>query len=175
MKLLDSKGRLFGKVSLLDVGALLVIVMVFVGIFLFPGTSGSVAQINTMTKPVEVSVIVRGLSVLDPEGFLQNLRDVGKTNIIIRNQPSGQVNVKTVERLPRMLAIPQPDGSVKELPDPRAEELYSINMMLTLGGDAQITDNGVVLGGSKLKIGTPIELEGKNYNFNGSVIEVNTL
>ncbi|MDC0835619.1 hypothetical protein CKA32_006890 [Geitlerinema sp. FC II] len=175
MKLLDSKGRLFGKVSLLDVGALLVIVMVFVGIFLFPGTSGSVAQINTTTKPVEVSVIVRGLSVLDPEGFLQNLRDVGKTNIIIRNQPSGQVNVKTVERLPRMLAIPQPDGSVKELPDPRAEELYSINMMLTLGGDAQITDNGVVLGGSKLKIGTPIELEGKNYNFNGSVIEVNTL
>ncbi|WP_017658981.1 DUF4330 domain-containing protein [Baaleninema simplex] len=175
MKFLDSKGRLFGKVSLLDVGALLVIVMVFVGIFLFPGTSGSVAQINTTTKPVEVSVIVRGLSVLDPEGFLQNLREVGKTNIIIRNQPSGQVNVKTVERLPRMLAIPQPDGSVKELPDPRAEELYSINMMLTLGGDAQITDNGVVLGGSKLKIGTPIELEGKNYNFNGSVIEVNTL
>ncbi|MGC9504481.1 DUF4330 domain-containing protein [Baaleninema sp.] len=175
MKLLDSKGRLFGKVSILDLGALLVIAMVFVGIFLFPGTSGSVAQINRPTKPVEVSVIVRGLSVLDPEGFLQNLREAGKTNIVIRNQPSGQVDVKNVERLPRTLAIPQPDGSVKELPDPRADELYSINMMLRLGGEAQITDNGIVLGGSKLKIGTPVELEGKSYNFNGSVINVETL
>ncbi|MBO9997404.1 MAG: DUF4330 domain-containing protein [Cyanobacteria bacterium SID2] len=175
MKLLDSKGRLFGKVSILDVGAIAVILMVFVGIFLFPGTSGSVAQINTTTKPVEVTVIVRGLSVLDPNGFVETLSQEGKTNIVIRNQPYGSIDIKSVERLPRALAIPQPDGSVQALPDPRSEELYSINMMVKLGGNAQMTDNGPVLGNSKLKIGTPVELEGKTYNFNGSVIDVKIL
>ena len=39
MPLLDAKGRLFGKVSLLDIGAGLVILMVIVGVFFFPGTS----------------------------------------------------------------------------------------------------------------------------------------
>jgi len=36
----------------------------------------------------------------------------------------------------------------------------------------QITDNGPVIGNSKLKIGTPVELEGFNYNFNATVIDV---
>lgn len=175
MKFLDSKGRLFGKVSLLDLGAIVVILAAFAGIFLFPGTSGSVAQVNVSTKPVEVSVIVRGLSVLNPDDFVQQLQEAQQTDIVIRNQPYGKIDVKTVERLPRTLAIPQPDGTVAAMPDPRSEELYSINMMVTLGGDAQITDNGPVLGNSKLKIGTPVELEGMTYNFNGSVIDVKIL
>jgi len=40
MKILDSQGRLFGKVSILDLGAALVILLVLVGIF-FPVSSGS--------------------------------------------------------------------------------------------------------------------------------------
>jgi len=36
MKILDSQGRLFGKVSILDFGAALVILLVLVGIFFFP-------------------------------------------------------------------------------------------------------------------------------------------
>jgi hypothetical protein len=46
MKLLDSKGRLFGKVSVLDIGAALIVLMVLFGIFFYPGTSGSVAQVG---------------------------------------------------------------------------------------------------------------------------------
>jgi len=38
MKILDSQGRLFGKVSILD-GAALVILLVLVGIFFLSGTS----------------------------------------------------------------------------------------------------------------------------------------
>ncbi|PSB10928.1 pyruvate/2-oxoglutarate dehydrogenase complex,dihydrolipoamide dehydrogenase (E3) component, partial [filamentous cyanobacterium Phorm 46] len=47
MKILDSQGRLFGKLSILDVGAAMIVLLVAVGIFLFPGTSGgSVAQVG---------------------------------------------------------------------------------------------------------------------------------
>jgi hypothetical protein len=170
MAILDSKGRLFGKVSILDLGAALVILLVVVGIFFFPGTSGSVAQLNGK-KPVEVDVIVRGLSVRDPEALLKQFEQQKKTSIIIRNQPYGQVEIKSVQELPSTVIVPQPDGSVKALPDPRSAS-YSTDMLMTLGGQAEITKDGPVLGNSKIKIGTPVELEGIDYNFRASVIDV---
>ncbi|MGQ4648435.1 DUF4330 family protein [Lyngbya aestuarii] len=170
MAIVDSKGRLFGKVSILDLGAVLVMLLVIVGIFLFPGTTGSVAQV-TSTKPIEVDVVVRGLSVRRPEELINEFNQTKKTNIIIRNQPYGQVDIRSVTQLERTLAVPQPDGSVKELPDPRGNS-FSADLLMTLGGKAQITKDGPVLGNSKIKIGTPVELEGQDYNFNASVIDV---
>ncbi|HAX86218.1 MAG TPA: pyruvate/2-oxoglutarate dehydrogenase complex,dihydrolipoamide dehydrogenase (E3) component [Cyanobacteria bacterium UBA11370] len=171
MAILDSKGRLFGKVSILDIGAALVILLVIFGIFFFPGSSGSVAQLNG-TKPIEVDVIVRGLSVADPQALMNQFNEEKQTSIIIRNQPSGQVKIESVKELPRTLAITQPDGSVKELPDPRTNS-FSIDMLITLSGQGQIAKDGPVLGGTKIKVGTPIELEGMDYRFNASVIKVN--
>jgi hypothetical protein len=172
MAILDSKGRLFGKINLLDLGAALVILLVIVGIFIFPGTSGSVAQIGAKTVPIEVDLVVRGLNVRNPqqlvkEGFTKG----GKTNVIIRNQPYGQIGIKSVEQLERTLTIGQPDGSVKELPDPRKIN-FSTDFLLTLEGQATVTKDGPVLGNSKVKIGMPFELEGFNYNFNASVIDI---
>jgi hypothetical protein len=172
MAILDSKGRLFGKISILDLGAGLVILLVLVGLFLLPGSGGSVAQVGTSTKPIEVDVIVRGLTVRDPQALVKSLEDEKKTNIIIRNQPYGQVNILGVQQLPRTVAAPQPDGSVKPLPDPRPELNYTIDMMVTLGGNAQIVENGPVLGNTKIKVGTPLELEGLTYRFNAPVIGV---
>ncbi|HEY9694057.1 MAG TPA: DUF4330 domain-containing protein [Oculatellaceae cyanobacterium] len=170
MAILDSQGRLFGKVSILDFAAALVILLVVVGIFFVPGTAGSVAQTGA-TKPVEVDVLVRGLSVLDPKSLIEQFNQEKKTNIIIRNQPYGQVDIKSVKTLPRTVIVPQPDGTAKALPDPRPDA-YSTDMLMTLGGQAQITKNGPVLGNSKIKIGTPLALEGLNYDFNASVIAV---
>jgi hypothetical protein len=170
MAILDSKGRLFGKVSILDLGAALVILFVVVGIFFFPGTSGSLAQ-QSATKQVEVDVIVRGLSVRDSGALIKQFNEQKKTNIIIRNQPYGQVDIKSVEELPQTVLVPQPDGSIKELPDPRSRS-FSADMIMTLGGKGQVTKDGPVLGNSKIKIGTPVELEGMDYNFKASVINV---
>ncbi|MGA9381611.1 MAG: DUF4330 domain-containing protein [Phormidium sp.] len=171
MKILDSQGRIFGKFSILDLGAALVILLVIVGIFFFPGTSGSIAQVGVPTKPVEVDLLVRGLSIRQPQNLMKEFQTKKKTNIIIRNQPYGQVDVKAVKELPRTLVIPQPDGTAKAVTDPRPDN-FSTDMLITLTGKAQITKNGPVLGNSKLKVGTPIELEGFDYNFNASVIDV---
>jgi len=173
MNILDSKGRLFGKINLLDLGAALVILLVIVGIFIFPGTSGSVAQIGAKTVPVEVDLLVRGLNVRDPQQlFKEGFAKGGKTNVIIRNQPYGQIGIKSVRQLERTLTIGQPDGSVKELPDPRKENNFSTDFILTLEGKATVTKDGPVLGNNKVKIGMPFELEGFNYNFNASVIDI---
>jgi hypothetical protein len=175
MTLIDSKGRLFGKVSILDVAAALIILMVLFGIFLYPGTSGSVAQVGATTKLVEVDVMVRGLTASDPEGLFQSIQNSETTNIIIRNQPYGQVKIKNVQKLPRSTVVSQPDGSVIALPDPRPELNYTIDMLITLEDNAQITDTGPVFGNSKVKVGTQIELDGDLYNFNTSTVGVRVL
>ncbi len=168
MALLDSQGRLFGKVSLLDVGAGLVILMVIFGVFFFPGTSGSIAQMSP-AKPIEVDVVVRGLSATDPKSLI---KAGDKTSIIVRKQPSGEATLKAVKFLPRNTLVPQPDGSVKALPDPRPEVAFANDMVLTLVSKAQMTKDGPVLGGEKVKVGTTIELDGPAYNFSTSVISV---
>ncbi|ASC73653.1 uncharacterized protein XM38_046250 [Halomicronema hongdechloris C2206] len=175
MTILDAQGRLFGRISLLDIGAALIILMVIVGVFFYPGAGGSVAQMGIDTKPIEVDVMVRGLTVSNPDDLYETLSTAESTNIIIRNQPYGQVGIQSVERLPRSTAVPQPDGSVESFPDPRPELNYTIDMLITLTGDAQMTDNGPVFGNNKVKIGTQIELEGELYDFYTSVVGVRIL
>lgn len=160
MAIVDSQGRLFGKVSILDVGAALVILLVLFGIFVFPGAGSSVAQGNT-TKPVEVEVVVRVAA--------QNVDDLlkpgEKTSIIIRNEPRGEVKIKSVKELPDTIVVPTSEGTVNVKADPRPETALSKNMIVVLEGVAQITKTGPALGGTKIKIGTPIELEGFTYSF----------
>ncbi|NER00046.1 MAG: DUF4330 domain-containing protein [Cyanothece sp. SIO2G6] len=175
MAILDSRGRLFGKVSILDIGAALVIGATIAGIFLVPGDSGSVAQIGATRKPVEVDLMVRGLTVTDPEALLQSIRDEGKTEIIIRNQTYSEVAIKSVQELPRSVATPQPDGSIRSFPDPRPELDFTVDMLVTLHGEAQVSNNAVVFGNNKMKIGSPVTIEGLTYQINTSIVGVRIL
>jgi hypothetical protein len=160
MAVLDSQGRLFGKVSILDIAAALVILLVLVGIFVFPGATGGIAQ-GVDTKPVEVEVVIR----VAAQNVDTLLKPGDKTSVIIRNQPFGEIKIKSVKELPDSVVVPLENGTVKYANDPRPEAGISKNLVVTLEGNAQITKNGPVLGNNKIKIGTPIELEGFNYNF----------
>lgn len=175
MALLDSKGRLFGKISILDVGAIAIIGTVILGIFFLPGNSGSVAQIGVNVKPVEVELLIRGLSVKDPDRFVKEFLESETTSVVIRNQPFANVGIKSIERLPRTTPVPQPDGSVKALDDPRPEIVDITDLRIVLTSDAELTDNGFVFGNNKVKVGHTLRLEGYNYDFNGSVIDIHAV
>ncbi|AFY74968.1 hypothetical protein Syn7502_03068 [Synechococcus sp. PCC 7502] len=171
MAILDQQGRLFGKLSIVDVGAIAVISVSLVGLFLVPSNTGtSIAQIVTAeTKPVEVEIMVRGLTVVDAD----NLIKAGeRPNIIIRNQPRGQVTVKAVKVLVPKIPVPKADGTVNIITDPRLEETYSRDFAVTLGANAKITSDGVILESEKVKVGTPIEIESAKYIMRGSVMAV---
>jgi hypothetical protein len=174
MKIIDSKGRLFGKLSVLDLAAACVILLVVIGVFFFPGTpitNSIVAQ--TKLKPVEVQVLVRGLGVANLDSLVEEFKREKQADIVIRNQPAGKVDVISSSVLPRTTVVPQPDGSVKALPDPRPEITMISDMLLTLGAKAEVTSNGVVLDGSKkIKIGSSIQLQGDMYDFNGTIIAI---
>lgn len=173
MAIIDRQGRLFGKFSVLDIGAVLVILFVVVGIFLSPGSSGSIRG-QEKQQAVEADVIVRGLNVFNPESLLAQFATGNKLSFIIRNQPAGQVDIKSVRQLERLIPVTQPDGSVKALKDPRPDS-YSMDMLLTVAGKGQKTKDGLVLGNTKMKIGSAVEIDQLNYNFNGTVIDIRYL
>ena len=163
-----------GKLSLLDLAAAMVILLVVIGIFFFPGTpltQSIVAQ--TKQQPIEIKVLIRGLGVSNLDGLIQEFEDNEQADIIIRNQPAGKVSIVDTELLPRTTAVPQPDGTVKALPDPRPEVTMIRDMLMTLGGRAEVSNTGFVLPGSKkIKIGSSIQLQGNTYDFNGTVIAI---
>lgn len=161
MAIVDSKGRLFGKVSIIDIGAALVILLVILGVLL-PNTPGGAQLGSSGAKPVEVDVIVKGFSLQDPQS---PLKEGEKTSIVIRNQTYGDMKVKSVKELPRTIVAPQPDGSVKALPDPRPEAAYYKDFLVTLAGNALIKDDGPILGNVKVKTGLQIELQGFTYDY----------
>jgi hypothetical protein len=174
MAIVDSQGRLFGKVSILDLGAALIILAVLVGIFVFPATTGSsIAQVGA-SKSVEVTTLVKGLSVINPDGWVAEFKQFKKTKLIVRNQEYGEVDIKLADRVPELIIVPQPDGSAKGLPNPIKTD-YSLNMLIILGGTGKVSDGGVVLGNTPVKVGTVLELEGPRYNFKASVIDIKVL
>lgn len=176
MKIIDSKGRLFGKLSILDLAAACVILLVIVGVFFFPGTpitKSLVAQ--TKQKPIEVKVLVRGLAVTDYNVLSQEFEPGKQADIIIRNQPAGKVKLVDSKVLPRTTAVPQPDGTVKALTDPRPEVEMIKDLLITVDSTAEVTDSGYVLSGSKkVKIGSSIQLQGNIYDFSGTIVAIST-
>ena len=171
MSLIDRQGRLLGKVNILDLGAGLVILLVLIGIFIVPGPTGSVAQIAN-NQPIEVDLLVRGLAVNNIDQLFADFKQKPKANVIIRSAPAGTVTIQTARELERTIGVPQPDGTVKALRDPRPEVAIIRDLIISVVGEGQVTNEGVVLSKQKVSIGTSIELNGPGYNFNGTVIEV---
>jgi len=110
MKILDSQGRLFGKVSILDFGAALVILLVLVGIF-FPGTSGSVAQVGIATKPVEVDLIVR-LNVATLNKVKARFKEGGKP-ILSAINPTVRLALNLLNSCPELCWFPNQMAHLK--------------------------------------------------------------
>jgi hypothetical protein len=170
MAFLDKKGRLFGKISVLDLGLVCLMLVILAGSFLIPGKSGqSAVQAQLNTKSVEIDAIVIGLNASNPADIL---KAGDSTSIIIRNQPYGEIQLKKIQPLPKTVTASQPDGTVKAFADPRPESKYSNNLVLTLEGKGQLTKDGPVLGNIPVKVGVPIDLDGKLYNFRASIIDV---
>jgi hypothetical protein len=170
MAFLDKKGRLFGKISILDISLAALLLLVLAGSLVVSGQSGPLAvQAQMNPKTIEIDTIVIGFNASKPTEIL---KEGDSTSVIIRNQPYGEIQIKKIQQLPKTVTASQPNGTVKAFPDPRPESRFSNNMILTLEGQGQITKEGPVLGNIPVKVGVPVDLDGKLYNFRASIIDV---
>ncbi|WP_028952041.1 DUF4330 domain-containing protein [Synechococcus sp. CC9616] len=150
-----------------DAVAGLIALTALAGVVWSPKLTNAVARATGSIQPVQISVDVRNLPMADPEGFLQSIRDEGRLSFVIRNQPAGSVRVLSAQNISPKLVSVMPDGSVIQADNPSAAAL--LYARFDLEADAEKGESGVVIGGTKLKIGVPVELEGNMYRVNGVV------
>ena len=172
MAIWNSNGLNYARVRRTLNLSLIPIVIVAIALFvLFSNISATNAQVNIPTKPIEVDLFVDGLNLLRPQALLdKSLKTGGKTDLTIDNKPSGQMTIKSVKQLPITINVTQPDGSVKELPDPSAK--FETNLSIALTGKAQMQNAGAVVGESLVKIGSAAKIEGFDYDINATVVDV---
>ncbi len=163
--MIDENGKLFGKVNIIDAGAFVLIVLGLLGFFVVRSNRSEAQGNQAATKTIQFDLFVQG-SYGNPEVF-----KVGdKVAINIRNQPAGIATIEKVKIDTRTLSFLPADGKLKSFPDPDAP--YSKKMTFTLKADASETPNGFVIGGAKIKIGIPVEIETPLYSLKGSTIDV---
>ena len=161
------------SLSPIDAVAGVVALVALGGVVWSPKLSNAVAKATGAVKPVQVSVDVVRLYSADPEQLLNSVREEAALNIVIRNQPAGRVTLVSVDDLTNPLIAVQPDGSVVTADAPGTVQPRYARFVME--AKAEIKSSGVVIGGTKLKVGVPVELEGRLYRLNGVVSGVKPL
>ena len=155
------------QVTALDGLAALAALAALAGAIWSPKLSNGLARATGAIEPIELSVDVRHLYLDQPKAFFTEIRQEDTVAIVIRNQPAGRVGLVSVDDITQPLLDLLPDGRVVEAPDPTAGR--PLHARFRLQAEAEATATGVVVAGTKLKIGTPIELEGRLYRLKGVV------
>ena len=130
MKIIDHNGRLFGKISILDVIAVL-LVLVLAAAFSFKGSQTHTATGETSSTPITFQVTVRG--VRDYVGEAVKVDD----KFYDRDYPSGGALgvISAVEVLPGTKLAELNDGSLEMVP---AEGC--VDLIITVEGSGVITE-----------------------------------
>jgi hypothetical protein len=163
--MIDENGKLFGKVNIIDAGAFLLIVLGLLGFFVVRSNRSEAQSNQVATKTIQFDLFAQG-NFKNPKVF-----KVGdQVAINIRNQPAGMATIEKVQVDARTVTFLPADGKLKSFPDPDAP--YGKKITFTLKADASQTPNGYVIGGAKIKIGIPVEIETALYSLKGSTIDV---
>jgi hypothetical protein len=164
--LLDERGRLFGLVNVVDGLITVAVVGGFIGVVAVKNGYSAVKRMAVSQGPAEIDLMVRA-SIKD----LSIFKAGDKAFITIRNQPYDKVQIVAVSARRQQVYIPINDGKGLRMVDDPTNP-YASEVILTLRDEGMETEDGIVWGGQKLKLGIPIDVEGFKYRLRGSVIDV---
>ena len=148
-----------------DLAAIVAMAMAAAGLLWSPKLVSGLAAVSGQLEPIDVIVDIKHIPVADPAALLASIKEEGETRLVVRNQPSGTLQVLD-GRLRQRLAV-LADGST--IPDPDQKEFTTFDAQLLLQARGRETKTGFALGDTNLKIGVPIEVEGRLYRLKGVV------
>ena len=166
-------GKVFGKFNIIDFAIAAIIIIFVLGILVSKiGVFKPVSKISQGMKPVEFVITTRAYDVTAQKELFEK---GAKTFITIRNVPYTELEIVDVQK-----------EHMKEMffNYDRPEVPYLMNnvayphrfqYIVTVKDEAHITDDGAVVGGNKIKIGLPVDLEGFNYRLSGMVSDVRVI
>lgn len=124
------------------------------------------------TAKIAFQVFLRGVTITDS---VSPVKPGDKTFISIRNVPYSALTVIDVKADTKKTVMPNPKGNPQFLLVDDYSQIFMYDVIVTVVDTAQITKDGAVVGGNKIKIGLPITLEGPTYKLNGTVSNVQIL
>ena len=149
-----------------------VIAVVLIGALAYLGKNKFSKSPVEATKKIAFQVMIRSVSLTDAK----NPFKIGEESFItIRNVPYTKLQIIDVASSPKKTILPvnnpqQPFIVIDDYSQP-----FQFDFVVTLIDDAKITKDGPVVGGNKLKMGLPIVLEGFDYRFGGTIVNVRIL
>lgn len=163
-------GKLFGKINLIDLLVILIIILGVLGIYLVKsGKFLTSSRVNLGTKEVKFDVLMKGVKLSTNSNIL---KAGDQSFITIRNVPYTKLTILKSIKTPCQVILPNPKNLSRAIAVTDPTSPYTFNFLITLKDEAIITPDGPVIGGNKIKIGLPIDLEGYNYKLGGTVADV---
>lgn len=167
--MLDSRGRVFGFINIIDLCAILIVLAGLLGFFMVKsGAHKTSAQIVKDNKEIEFDIFTRGQKIISPDSLFKG---EDSSFLTIRNVP--YTKLKIVKYVCNQWQVPvlHPDNNTGvSIDDPSAPNTY--NCIITLSDTAEITTDGPVIGGNKIKVGLKVDIEGFKYRLPGVVADV---
>jgi len=157
------------KTNILDLFIVITIIFSIYGYVCAKSENTSLNKIILDKENIAIEIFLPDLPFSDNDYF-----KVGEqTSITIRNRPYTKLKIIKSTFKSKLAVVPNLSGTYKTIEDPTKATLK--DHYVTLSDAALKTKDGYVIGGNKIKIGNPVELEGFNYRFSGKVINVFSL
>ena len=151
--MIDEKGRLFGKLSIIDVLVVIALILLAVG-FLYNRTSQNIRQIIAADTPVYVTFVVEGV-----RDFSFGAVDIGDVFFRQHERTVPLGIVTEVTRGPAYDIIAMVDGTAQYAP-----MIGRYNMYITLSGVGSVTDAGFFLNGTQqMSVGGSMTLQSNRF------------
>jgi translation elongation factor EF-Tu-like GTPase len=167
----NSEIKVFRRINGLDFAILVVLLTAFLGFGLARAGHAGVNKIIQGTSKVAIDVYIIGLKTVDTDLF-----KVGdKSAFTIRNQPVyPPMTITAVKEWPKSIAF-LPPGAKQAVAMPDPSQLFAHDFLVTVSDQADITADGYVIRGNKIKVGNQVELEGFKYRVQGVVVDIRSI
>jgi hypothetical protein len=160
--------KLFGRLNAFDGACLLLVMLCAFGFLMARAGHAGVNQAIKGTQKIDIDIYFVGIKTRDLDLF-----KVGEPSALtIRNQPVyPPMTITHVETHPKMAAfLPSDGGKPVAYPDPSTP--LANDFEVTVTDTADVTNDGYVVRGNKLKVGNMVELEGFKYRVQGVVCDI---
>lgn len=160
MKIIDEKGKLFGKVNLFDlfILSLLILIVVF--------------GLNKYTNKLDVRPVAT--KEITCKLFINNIRDVTRDTIQVGDElTESETNGIMGEILEKEVMASTKHVTTEAGKVVNAEVPGRYDMLLTVKGQGIVTDEDIILGSKTIRLGAQIKVKTNKYEVSTTIFGIN--
>jgi hypothetical protein len=155
---MDEKGRLFGRINIIDLAAILLVLLVAAGLFV----KGRLPVVNSITSPpqkLQVTFLVSEVLPATADAVIVG----GKAWEAKTGPYLGVITGK--EAVPAVKWVKTADGRVAKTTVPEKVDIY-----ITVTGEGRMDDTTTMLGSVEVRVGQTVFVKGADFGVESIVV-----